>query len=53
MRVPDKPLINTSGTGLFCEPGNFHIDPWGPADTAVVTHAHADHARPGSRRYLA
>jgi putative mRNA 3-end processing factor len=53
MQAPDKPLINISATGLFCEPGSFHIDPWGPADTAVVTHAHADHARPGSRRYLA
>jgi putative mRNA 3-end processing factor len=28
------------------------VDPWGPAELAVVTHAHADHVRPGSARYL-
>lgn len=49
----EKPLINTSDRGLYCEPGGFHIDPWGAVDTAVITHAHADHARPGSRRYVA
>src|SRR5262249_23252667 len=28
------------------------IDPWGAAERAVITHAHSDHARPGSRAYL-
>jgi putative mRNA 3-end processing factor len=28
------------------------VDPWGGVDRAVTTHAHGDHARPGSRRYL-
>ena len=28
------------------------MDPWGPADIAVITHAHADHARPGAGSYL-
>jgi putative mRNA 3-end processing factor len=28
------------------------VDPWAPVDTAVLTHAHADHAVPGCRRYL-
>lgn len=52
---------NTSGrdvlvptrAGLYCPAGDFHIDPTAGVDRAVITHAHADHARPGSRRYLA
>src|SRR5690242_16584028 len=43
-------LIQTDSSGLSCAPGGFHIDPWRPVDTAVLTHAHGDHARPGSRR---
>jgi putative mRNA 3-end processing factor len=39
--------------GLFCRPGNFHIDPYGGAKRAVVTHGHSDHARPGHDHVLA
>ena len=39
--------------GLFCEPGGFFVDPVRPVDRAVITHAHADHARPGNRAVLA
>ena len=46
-------LIVARPEGLFCEPGQFYIDPWRPVDKAVITHAHADHARSGSRHYLA
>ena len=45
-------LVASTGTGLFCEPGGFHVDPWGPAELAVITHVHGDHLHPGSRRYL-
>ncbi|MBY0263757.1 MAG: MBL fold metallo-hydrolase, partial [Phycisphaerales bacterium] len=45
-------LLATDGIGLACASGGFHIDPWGPAETAVITHAHADHARAGSRHYI-
>jgi putative mRNA 3-end processing factor len=45
-------LVVSSPAGLFCPAGGFHIDPWGPAERAVVTHVHADHARPGSAAYL-
>jgi putative mRNA 3-end processing factor len=38
--------------GLYCEAGDFHIDPWGPAPRALITHAHGDHARPGCSAYL-
>ncbi len=39
--------------GLYCVPGQFYIDPWRPVDRAVITHAHADHARTGHGHYLA
>ncbi|MEK8025739.1 ligase-associated DNA damage response exonuclease [Pseudaquabacterium rugosum] len=39
--------------GLYCPAGDFHIDPWRPVDRAVLTHAHADHARAGHRHVLA
>lgn len=44
-------LVETA-SGVYCPVGGFHIDPWQPVDRAVITHAHADHARPGSRAYL-
>jgi putative mRNA 3-end processing factor len=39
--------------GLYCAPGEFFIDPLRPVDRAIITHAHADHARPGHRAVLA
>ena len=39
--------------GLYCPPGDFYIDPWRPVERAVITHAHADHARRGHTKYLA
>jgi putative mRNA 3-end processing factor len=39
--------------GLYCVPGDFFIDPWRPVPRAVITHAHADHARVGHGHYLA
>ncbi|HEX5575948.1 MAG TPA: ligase-associated DNA damage response exonuclease [Gemmatimonadales bacterium] len=46
------PLLALTDRGLYCEAGDFHIDPWEPVDRAVVTHAHGDHASWGSRGYL-
>jgi putative mRNA 3-end processing factor len=48
-----KDLLESTSHGLYCPPGDFHIDPHLPVSKAVVTHAHADHARWGCRRYLA
>ena len=45
-------LLRTTDRGLYCEAGDFHIDPWLPVDRAVITHAHGDHARWGCRSYL-
>ena len=45
------PLLEARHGGLVCAAGGFTVDPARPADVAVVTHAHADHARPGSGVY--
>jgi putative mRNA 3-end processing factor len=45
-------LLRLTPGGLFCPQGDFHIDPWRPVRRAVITHAHADHARRGSGSYL-
>ena len=47
-----RDLLRVSDDGLWCEAGRFHVDPWRPVERAIVTHAHGDHARPGSARYL-
>lgn len=47
------PLIERTDDGLYCAAGGFFIDPWNPVPRAVVTHAHADHARWGCGKYLA
>lgn len=47
-----SPLISLTEKGLYCEAGEFYIDPHRAVDRAVVTHAHSDHARKGSKRYL-
>jgi putative mRNA 3-end processing factor len=45
-------LLTETSSGLWCPAGRFHIDPWEPVERAVITHAHGDHARPGSASYL-
>lgn len=45
-------LLTITPQGLYCARGGFHVDPWAPVPRAVLTHAHADHARQGSAAYL-
>ena len=45
-------LLRVTTAGLYCEAGDFFIDPWEPVPRALITHAHGDHARPGSEAYL-
>ena len=45
-------LITLTSRGLYCERGDFYIDPWKPVKRAVVTHAHADHTYRGNEIYL-
>lgn len=46
------PLVVNTRQGLYCPKGNFYIDPWRAVDRALITHAHSDHARSGSKSYL-
>jgi putative mRNA 3-end processing factor len=39
--------------GLYCAPARAYIDPTRAVERAIVTHGHADHARPGHRAVLA
>ena len=45
-------ILELTSSGLYCSSGDFYIDPWRPVKQAVITHAHADHARRGSQSYL-
>ncbi|MBN9887344.1 ligase-associated DNA damage response exonuclease [Salipiger abyssi] len=46
-------VLTFTDRGIYCPAGDFHIDPWRPVDRALITHGHADHARPGHGAYLA
>ncbi|WP_152045104.1 ligase-associated DNA damage response exonuclease [Aureimonas psammosilenae] len=46
-------LLRPTPKGLYCPPGDFYIDPVRPVERALVTHGHADHARPGNESVLA
>ena len=45
-------MLSETPDGLYCPAGDFFIDPWNPVKRALITHAHGDHARPGSAAYL-
>lgn len=50
--MKNTPLVRLTDKGLFCEIGGFYVDPAKHVDKALITHAHSDHARPGSSSYL-
>lgn len=45
-------LVEPTPRGLYCDAGDFYIDPWEPVERAVITHAHGDHLRAGCGGYL-
>jgi len=45
--------LQLTEAGLYCAPGDFHIDPSRPVNRAVITHGHSDHARYGHGAVLA
>lgn len=51
-QIMASPLIHLTSHGFYCSAGDVYIDPWAPVPQAVITHAHADHARRGCGRYL-
>ena len=44
-------LVRLETDGLVGPDRRFHIDAWGKAGVNLITHAHGDHARPGSAEY--
>jgi putative mRNA 3-end processing factor len=52
MAIQHPSLLQVRDAGLYCPAGDFYIDPVAPVEYAVITHGHADHARPGHRHYL-
>ena len=52
MPKPENVLC-PSPAGLYCEPGDFYVDPTRPVPRAVITHGHSDHARSGHGTVLA
>ena len=48
-----RSLLRNTPDGLYCPPGDFHIDPVRPVARAVITHGHSDHARAGHGAVLA
>jgi putative mRNA 3-end processing factor len=48
-----KDLLCPSPAGLYCPPGDFHIDPTRPVARALITHGHSDHARAGHGAVIA
>ncbi|SES99046.1 ligase-associated DNA damage response exonuclease [Paracoccus homiensis] len=46
-------ILHPTDHGLYCPPGDFHIDPIRPVPRALITHGHGDHARAGHGAVLA
>lgn len=51
--IRPEDLLRPMPEGLYCPPGDFYIDPVRPVERALVTHGHADHARPGNAKVMA
>jgi putative mRNA 3-end processing factor len=47
MIIDDFVCFNNNG--LYCKYGDFYLDPQLPVKTAVISHAHADHAISGNK----
>jgi putative mRNA 3-end processing factor len=45
-------VLTNTPEGIYCEAGDFYIDPRRGVKRAVITHGHSDHARSGSESYL-
>ena len=41
-------FVFISENGIYCKYGDFYLDPTQPVKTAVISHAHADHAISGN-----
>jgi putative mRNA 3-end processing factor len=46
-------ILKLTPAGLYCEAGDFFVDPVRKVPRAVITHGHSDHARAGHEAVLA
>lgn len=46
-------FLELTANGLYCAAGDFYLDPLKPVQTAVISHAHADHAIGGHQQVYA
>lgn len=46
-------ILTLTPAGLYCEAGDFYVDPMRKVPRAVITHGHSDHARSGHDAALA
>ena len=51
--VKTSDLLTLTPAGLYCPPGDFHIDAMRPVARNLVTHAHSEHARAGHGSVMA
>src|ERR1700675_3829600 len=51
--MPAQDVLTQTAAGLYCPAGDFFIDPVRASPRALITHGHADHARPGHGAVLA
>ena len=51
--MPRPDVLALTDRGLYCGAGDFYVDPWRPVARSIVTHGHADHARPLAEHALA
>lgn len=45
-------MLELTDKGLYCPQADVYIDPTKRVERAIITHGHADHARPGMKNYL-
>jgi putative mRNA 3-end processing factor len=51
--TPPHEWLKPTPRGLYCQAGDFFVDPVQPVERAVITHGHSDHARAGNGAVLA
>ena len=47
------PWLQLRPEGLYVAPADAYIDPLRPVQNAIITHGHADHARPNHKKVIA
>ena len=52
MKFLENPLLRLTDKGIYCAIADVYLDPHRAVDKALISHAHADHAYPGSKYYL-